>query len=86
MNCLRPFTCNCSAPKRRKDETSWETVSEYNSVELNHAGYEGWTKLFTGLDKYDANKEGNTHVYYSYRVLESASGDRETGTAERMTM
>lgn len=58
-----------------KDETSWETVSEYDSVELNHAGYEGWTKLFTGLDKYDANKEGSTHVYYSYRVLESATGD-----------
>lgn len=56
------------------DETSWETVSEYECVELKSVGYEGWTKLFTGLDKYDANKEGNKHVYYSYRVLESASG------------
>ena len=58
------------------DETSWKTVSEYECVELKSVGYEGWTKLFTGLDKYDANKEGNKHVYYSYRVLESAS---ETG-------
>ena len=56
------------------DETSWKTVSEYECVELKSVGYEGWTKLFTGLDKYDANKEGNKHVYYSYRVLESASG------------
>ena len=54
--------------------SSWNTVSEYKSVELESVGYEGWTKLFTGLDKYDANKEGSTHVYYSYRVLESASG------------
>lgn len=58
-----------------KDETSWETVSEYDSVELNHAGYEGWTKLFTGLDKYDANKAENDRILYTYRVLESASGD-----------
>lgn len=57
-----------------KDETSWETVSEYDSVELNHAGYEGWTKLFTGLDKYDANKAENERILYTYRVLESASG------------
>lgn len=54
------------------DASSWNTVSEYKSVELEPIGYEGWTKLFTGLDKYDANKEGR--VYYSYRVLESASG------------
>mgnify|MGYP000356184798 FL=1 len=54
------------------DASSWNTVSEYKSVELEPVGYEGWTKLFTGLDKYDANKEGR--VYYSYRVLESASG------------
>lgn len=57
-----------------KDETSWETVSEYDSVELNHAGYEGWTKLFTGLDKYDANKAENDRILYTYRVLESATG------------
>lgn len=54
------------------DASSWNTVSEYKSVELEPVGYEGWTKLFTGLDKYDANKEGR--VYYSYRVLESATG------------
>lgn len=53
------------------DASSWNTVSEYKSVELEPVGYEGWTKLFTGLDKYDANKEGR--VYYSYRVLESAT-------------
>lgn len=58
------------------DETSWKTVSEYDSVELNHAGYEGWTKLFTGLDKYDANKAESDRILYTYRVLESAS---ETG-------
>ena len=53
------------------DATSWKPVPEYESVELKPVDYEGWTKLFTGLDKYDANKEGR--VYYSYRVLESAT-------------
>ena len=38
-------------------------------------GYEGWTKQFTGLDKYDANKAGNDHVAYTYRVLERATAD-----------
>ena len=56
------------------DASSWNTVSEYKSVELNHAGYEGWTKLFTGLDKYDANKAENDRILYTYRVLESATG------------
>lgn len=56
---------------------SWQTVSGYESVELKKPdGYEGWTKQFTGLDKYDANKAGNDHVAYTYRVLESAT---ETG-------
>ena len=56
---------------------SWMPVSGYKSVELKKPdGYEGWTKQFTGLDKYDANKAGNDHVAYTYRVLESAT---ETG-------
>lgn len=63
------------------DANSWKPVPEYKRVELKPVGYEGWTHLFTGLDKYDANKydankEENKRVYYSYRVLESAS---ETG-------
>ena len=38
---------------------SWQTVSGYESVELKKPdGYEGWTKQFTGLDKYDASKTG----------------------------
>lgn len=57
------------------DASSWNTVSEYKSVELEPVGYEGWTKLFTGLDKYDANKAENDRILYSYRVLESATGD-----------
>lgn len=56
---------------------SWLPVSGYKSVELKKTdGYEGWTKQFTGLDKYDANKAGNDHVAYTYRVLERAT---ETG-------
>lgn len=56
---------------------SWLPVSGYKSVELTKPdGYEGWTKQFTGLDKYDANKAGNDYVAYTYRVLESAT---ETG-------
>lgn len=53
---------------------SWQTVSGYESVELKKPdGYEGWTKQFTGLDKYDANKSESSRVAYTYRVLESAS-------------
>lgn len=53
---------------------SWQTVSGYESVELKKPdGYEGWTKQFTGLDKYDANKSESARVAYTYRVLESAS-------------
>ena len=62
------------------DATSWKPVPEYESVELKPVGYEGWTQLFTGLDKYDANKEGNERVPYSYRVVEgtlSAEGKFE---------
>lgn len=55
---------------------SWLPVSGYESVELKKPdGYEGWTKQFTGLDKYDANKAGNDHVAYTYRVLERATAD-----------
>ena len=59
-----------------KDETSWKPVPGYDSVELKPVDYEGWTKLFTGLDKYDANKPEVDRIPYTYRVLESAS---ETG-------
>ena len=52
-----------------KPET-WQTVE---SVELKPEGYNGWTKLFTGLDKNDAGKTGTDRVDYTYRVLESAT-------------
>ena len=56
---------------------SWKTVPGYKSVELKKPdGYEGWTKQFTGLDKYDASKTGQDRTPYTYRVLESAT---ETG-------
>ena len=51
---------------------TWQPVAEYNCVTLQPEDYNGWTKLFTGLDKYDANKP--KHVDYTYRVLESATG------------
>ena len=57
---------------------SWQKVSGYESVELKKPdGYEGWTKQFTGLDKYDANKTESARVAYTYRVLESATGKGE---------
>ena len=57
-----------------KQENTWQTVPGYEKVELKKpTDYNGWVTQFTGLDKYDANKEGC--VYYSYRVLESATGD-----------
>lgn len=53
---------------------SWQTVPGYKSVELKKPdGYEGWTKQFTGLDKYDASKTGQDRTPYTYRVLESAT-------------
>ena len=52
-------------------ENTWLTVPEYENVKLQPKDYQGWIEQFTGLDKYDANKEGR--VYYSYRVLESAT-------------
>ena len=58
------------------DPTSWLPVSGYDRVELKKPdGYEGWTKQFTGLDKYDARKSESARVAYTYRVLESASGN-----------
>lgn len=58
------------------DPTSWLPVSGYDRVELKKPdGYEGWTKQFTGLDKYDASKSESARVAYTYRVLESASGN-----------
>ncbi|MFR6368999.1 MAG: hypothetical protein ACLUOA_09015 [Gemmiger formicilis] len=47
---------------------SWLPVSGYESVELKKPdGYEGWTKQFTGLDKYDANK-----ARYAYTLTPTA--------------
>lgn len=55
-----------------EQENTWQTVK---SVELKKpTDYNGWTYLFTGLDKYDANKPEVDRIPYTYRVLESASG------------
>lgn len=56
------------------DEGSWKDVDGYKSVELE-LGYDGWVKTFTGLDKFDATNKGETHEYYTYRVLESVTAD-----------
>lgn len=63
---------------------SWQKVSGYESVELKKPdGYEGWTKQFTGLDKYDASKSESARVAYTYRVLESATaGGHFYGSAD----
>ena len=51
---------------------SWQMVK---IVELKKpTGYDGWTTQFTGLDKYDANKPKDNRTPYTYRVLESATG------------
>ena len=57
------------------DPKSWQPVPEYGKVELQPIDYVGWTTQFTGLDKYDANKTGKDQVDYTYRVLESATGN-----------
>lgn len=62
--------------KTPADDSSWTDVTGYKSVELK-PGYDGWVKKFTGLDKFDATNKGETHEYYTYRVLESAT---ENGT------
>lgn len=67
------------------DPTSWLPVSGYDRVELKKPnGYEGWTKQFTGLDKYDASKTGQDSTPYTYRVLESTTktGQFYGGTAD----
>ena len=57
-----------------EQENTWQTVK---IVELKKpTDYNGWVTQFTGLDKYDANKPGDDHTFYTYRVLESAT---ETG-------
>ena len=59
-----------------KQENTWQTVPGYEKVELKKpTDYNGWTTQFTGLDKYDANKTGNDRTPYTYRVLESATGE-----------
>lgn len=59
-----------------KQENTWQTVPGYEKVELKKpTDYNGWVTQFTGLDKYDANKAENDRILYSYRVLESATGD-----------
>ena len=55
------------------DESSWRDVTS-DSVELKR-GYDGWVTTFTGLDKFDASDTGETHEYYTYRVLESVTAD-----------
>lgn len=55
------------------DEGSWEDVDGYKSVMLK-PWYDGWVTTFTGLDKFDASDTGETHEYYTYRVLESVTG------------
>ncbi len=54
------------------DEGSWEDVDGYKSVMLK-PWYDGWVTTFTGLDKFDATNKGETHEYYTYRVLESVT-------------
>lgn len=55
------------------DKNSWRDVTS-DSVELKR-GYDGWVTTFTGLDKFDASDTGETHEYYTYRVLESVTAD-----------
>ena len=55
------------------DKNSWRDVTG-DSVELK-LGYDGWVTKFTGLDKFDASDTGETHEYYTYRVLESVTAD-----------
>lgn len=55
-------------------EDSWEDVQKVKKLTDS---YSGWVTKFTGLDKFDATNKGETHEYYTYRVLESVT---ETGT------
>ncbi len=81
MNCLRPFTLQLQRTETPNDASSWNTVSEYKSVELEPVGTEGWTKLFTGLDKYDETRRGVSITPTAYWKVRR---EPETGTAERM--
>ena len=58
--------------KTPDDPKSWNDVQTVKGLTDS---YSGWVTTFTGLDKFDA--KDNSHVNYTYRVLESAS---ETGT------
>ena len=53
------------------DEGSWEDVQKVKQLTDS---YSGWVTTFTGLDKFDASDTGETHEYYTYRVLESVTG------------
>lgn len=56
-----------------EQENNWQTVK---IVELKKpTDYDGWVTQFTGLDKYDANKPKDNRTPYTYRVLESATGN-----------
>ena len=56
-------------------ENTWLTVPEYENVKLQPKDYQGWIEQFTGLDKYDASKPETDRIPYTYRVLESATGN-----------
>ena len=58
--------------KTPEKEDSWVDVDGYGSVMLK-PWYDGWVTKFTGLDKFDATNKGETHEYYTYRVLESVT-------------
>lgn len=60
--------------KTPEKEDSWVDVQ---TVKKLTDSYSGWVAKFTGLDKFDATNKGETHEYYTYRVLESAT---ENGT------
>ena len=60
--------------KTPNSDNGWEDVTGYDSVELKRE-YGGWVAKFTGLDKFDATNADETHKYYTYRVLESATTD-----------
>lgn len=58
--------------KTPEKEDGWVDVDGYGSVMLK-PWYDGWVTKFTGLDKFDASDTGETHEYYTYRVLESVT-------------
>ena len=52
-----------------EDPNSWNPVPGHEREELHPTDYQGWTKQFIGLDK-----TGPDRKPYTYRVLESATG------------